>query len=66
MKVLNKELFKTIYNEIKINSKISQKQLSTKYNVCERTIRRYIKILKENNIVVYDINQKKWNILKEL
>ena len=66
MKLVKKELAKTIYNEIKINSKISQKQLSIKYNVCERTIRRYIKILKENNIVVYDINQKKWNILKEL
>ena len=66
MKVLNKELFKTIYNEIKINSKISQKQLSTKYNVCERTIRRYIKILKDNGYIKYIVNgkDKRWYILK--
>ena len=66
MKVLNKELLKTIYNEIKINSKITQSILAKKYDVNERTIRRYCKILKDNGYIKYIVNgkDKRWYILK--
>ena len=45
MNIVNKKLLKSIYNELTLDSKVSQKQLAKKYSVSERTIRRYYKIL---------------------
>ena len=55
-----------IYNEIKLNPKVSQKELAKKYNVNERTIRRYCKFLKDNGYIKYIIDSKnsRWYILK--
>ena len=66
MNVVNKKLLKNIYDEIKINPKVSQKGLAKKYNVCERTIRRYCKILKDKGYIEYIIDSKnsRWNIIK--
>ena len=63
---MNKELLKNIYNEIKLNPKVSQKELAKKYNVCERTIRRYFKVLKDSGYVKYvsDSKNSRWCILK--
>ncbi len=63
---MNKELLKNIYNEIKLNPKISQKELARKYNVNERTIRRYYKILKDSGYIIKQSSGKKtkWFILK--
>ena len=57
----------TIYNEIKINPKITQVKLAEKYGVSERTIRRYCKVLKDYGYIKYIINKKnsRWFILKE-
>ena len=56
-----------IYNEIKLNPKITQKELSKKYSVSERTIRRYCKILKDNGYIKYIVNKtsSNWCIIKE-
>ncbi len=56
-----------IYNEIKTNPKVSQKELSRKYNVCERTIRRYCKVLKDSGYIKYVIDSKnsKWKIINK-
>lgn len=64
---MSKELLYNIYNEIRLNTKVSQKELSKKYSVSERTIRRYCKILKDNGYIKYVISNKnnRWHILKE-
>ncbi len=66
MNIINKKLYKNIYDDMKINSKVSQKELAKKYDVCKRTIRRYCKILKDNGYINYIIDSKnsRWNILK--
>ena len=63
---MSKELLNNIYNEIKTNPKVSQKKLAMKYSVCERTIRRYCKKLKDNGYIKYVIDSKnsRWYILK--
>ena len=63
---MSKELLNNIYKEIKLDSKISQKELAKKYNVCERTIRRYCKKLKDSGYIKYVIDSKnsRWYILK--
>ena len=65
MKIKNKGLLKKIYNELKLNPKISQKELARKYNVCERTIRRYYKILKDDGFIIqYSSGRStEWNII---
>ena len=66
MKVLNKKILINTYNELKLNSKVSQIELAKKYGVSERTIRRYYKILKDSGYINYIIDSKnsRWNILK--
>jgi len=54
MKKDNKLIFKKIYNEIKINPKVTEKTLSNKFNYSERTIRRYMKILKDDKKIYLD------------
>ena len=65
MNVVNKKLLKNIYDEIKINPKVSQKGLAKKYNVCERTIRRYCKILKDKGYIARTNTGRKteWHII---
>ena len=55
-----------IYNEIKLNPKVSQKEVAKKYGVCERTIRRDCKVLKDSGYIKYIISGKdsRWYILK--
>ena len=67
MKKIDINLLKIILEEIYKNNKITEKYLSDKYEVSERTIRRYIKILKENKIIIIENygKKKKWKILKE-
>ena len=59
MKIVNKKLLKKIYNELKLNSKVLQKELAIKYSVSERTIRRYYKILKESGYIVQQSTGRK-------
>ena len=66
MNIVNKGLLKKIYNELKLDSKVSQIELARKYNVSERTIRRYYKILKDNGYIVQQSSGRKtiWHIIK--
>ena len=61
---LNKDLLVSIFKDIKNNPYITEKELGNKYNYHERTIRRYIRILKNDNLL--DRNntgiRKKWII----
>ena len=57
-----------ILNEIKKNPYITEKELSIRYHCHERTIRRYIKVLKDKKIITienYGIH-KKWIIIDKL
>ena len=67
MNVVNKELLKKIYNELKLKPKVSQIELAKKYGVNERTIRRYYKILKDNGFIIQYSSGRKttWLILKK-
>lgn len=51
MKQIDKELLKNIYKDIKSNNRVTEIELSDKYLVSERTIRRYIKMLKDKGKV---------------
>ena len=53
-----------ILEDIKNNPFITQEKLASIYFCHERTIRRYIKILKDNNVLELDSNgrNKKWII----
>ncbi len=66
MNVVNEGLLKKLYNELKLNPKVSQIKLAKKYDVNERTIRRYYKILKDNGYIVRQSSGRKtvWHILK--
>ena len=66
MKVLNKKILISTYNELKLNSKVSQIELAKKYGVNERTIRRYYKILKDNGYIIQHSSGRKtvWHIIK--
>ena len=66
MNIVNKKLLKSIYNELTLDSKVSQKQLAKKYSVSERTIRRYYKILKDNEYIIqFNTGRKtEWHIIK--
>ena len=66
MNIVNKRLLEKIYNELKLNPKVSQIELARKYNASERTIRRYYKILKDNGYIIQQSSGRKtvWHILK--
>lgn len=65
MKYKNKELYHEIIQEINKNSQITERELSEKYEVSERTIRRYFKDLKDNKKIRLIRNGKyrEWHIL---
>ena len=59
-------LLTNIYKELKNNQSVTENYLMNKYECSERTIRRYIKILKDNKYIEltgYGRNRR-WNILK--
>lgn len=58
-------MYENILMEIKKDSTITEVKLSQKYGVSERTIRRYLKELKDNNKVclVCGGKERKWEIL---
>ena len=66
MKLIDKELLQKIYWEIANNDNITEVLLAEKYYCSERTIRRYIKLLKENKYIVMKGTgrKRKWIILK--
>ena len=66
MKRKSDELTEKIYEEIKNNPKITQKELAKKYFLNERTIRRYIKYLKTlGKIKLINFGTKKiWQLLE--
>ena len=43
MNVVNEGLLKKLYNELKLNPKVSQIKLAKKYDVNERTIQIYFR-----------------------
>lgn len=59
------DLLQNIYEEIKSNSKITEREIAKKFFYSERTIRRYIKVLKEENkIEIINTGRRKvWKIL---
>ncbi len=66
MHTIKISLLKNIYEDIKLNNYITEIELSKKYHVCERTIRRYIKILKNKKLVVLmgTGRKRKWIVRK--
>ncbi len=67
MKKINKILLKNILNAMKDNSNITEIEIANRYFYSERTIRRYIKILKNNEYIKMTGNgrRRKWIVLKE-
>ncbi len=67
MKSLNQDLLTNIFSEIYNNGYVTEKSLATKFSYSERTIRRYLKILKENNYIMLlgSGKKRKWIILKK-
>ena len=57
---------KNIIDDIKNNPCITEKELANKYFCHERSIRRYIKVLKDNNIIKISGSgiKKKWIIIR--
>ena len=51
MNRVNDELLRLIIQEIMINSQITERQIAKKYFYSERSIRRYMKILKDNEMI---------------
>ena len=66
MKLIDKELLQEIYDEIANNDKATEVLLAEKHYCSERTIRRYIKILKEKKYITMEGygTKRKWIILK--
>ena len=66
MNHIKEEIISNILNEIENNPEITEIILAEKYMVSERTIRRYIKILKDlNKIKIYRCGkERKWVIIK--
>ena len=58
----------SILNDIKNNPYITEKELAIKYHCHERTIRRYIKKLKDKKIIKIDNYgiKKKWIIINKI
>ena len=65
MKILNEGLFIYIIERINENPLITEKKISRETGYSERTIRRYIKILKDNKKILLIKNGKNrcWKIL---
>ena len=65
MRSKNIELYSNVISEIKNNSFITERELADKYLVTERTIRRYIKELKDSKkITLVKIGKiRMWKIL---
>jgi len=65
MQKINKGLLVMILIEIKVNSQITEKELAKKYYYTERSIRRYIKILKDDGkIKLVKVGKKRsWEII---
>ena len=51
MRLRDEALLKYIYEEIVDNPKITEKYLASKYSITERTVRRYIKVLKDRDYI---------------
>lgn len=66
MKLIDKDLLQKIYKEIANNDKATEVLLAEKYYCSERTIRRYIKLLKDNKYITLEGTgrKRKWIILK--
>ena len=66
MKLIDKDLLQKIYQEIANNDEVTENLLAEKYYYSERTIRRYIKILKDNKYITMEGSgtKRKWIILK--
>ena len=66
MKLIDKDLLQKIYKEISNNDKATERLLAEKYYCSERTIRRYIKLLKDNKYITMEGSgtKRKWIILK--
>lgn len=62
--ILNKVLLYSIYEDIKKDNYIREKELSKKYFYSVRTIRRYIGILKKKGLIDTEIKgpYHKWMI----
>lgn len=65
MKKVNYKFLRDILLEIMNNSQVSEKKLAEKFGYSERTVRRYIKILKDENIIRLEKTGKikNWKIL---
>lgn len=64
MKIIDADLLTNIIEEIKYDFQITENKLAQKYGVSERTIRRYIKILKDNGKLklINNGKKKKWKL----
>ena len=62
MRNINEDLLSNILEEIKKDNMVTQVYLANKYSCSERTIRRYIKVLKEQKKIkmVSFGRKKKW------
>jgi len=65
MRNKDESMYEKILQEIKENPKVTESYLAKKYDVSERTLRRYIKNLKDINKVILIIEGKNryWKIL---
>lgn len=65
MRNKDESMYEKILKDIKENPKVTENYLAKKYDVSERTLRRYIKDLKDINKVVLIIKGKNrcWKIL---
>jgi len=65
MKYKNNELYQKIIEEIEKNSRITEIELADKYEVSERTMRRYFKDLKDNKKIkmLKRGKDREWKIL---
>ena len=66
MKKIDENLLDNIYKDIVNNFEITEVFLAKKYYCSERTIRRYIKILKDQKYITIEGTgrKRKWIILK--
>ena len=65
MRRLKQDFFKLIIKEMKENNTVTEISLAAKFKVSERTIRRYIKILKDEGKISLDGYGEKriWKVL---
>lgn len=65
MRVKNDEIFSKIFEEISRNPRVTEQCLAKQMGYSERTIRRYIKILKDKGLInMIGLGKKrKWQII---